>query len=249
MTKIKETKAFLTMHKLLEYAILDYEMIQEGDKIVVAMSGGKDSSILLRFLARKKIFVTNDYEIYAVFVKQGFSNDDEKIEFLTKYCQDLEVPFKIIEEPLEQYTKTRKEKPCYICSRTRRMAIFNFADEINASKVALGHHKDDFIETFILNLFYSHEISTMKPFNPFFGGKKYLIRPMVYIDEKAIITETKEIPSFSSGCPFDKISQRLFVKEMLDKFYKQHKLAKKNIFRALYTPNNEYLLKKPSKKV
>lgn len=249
--KIKETKHFLNMHKRLENAIIDYEMIKPGDHVIVGLSGGKDSSMLLKLLARKKIATTNDFKMSAVYVKNGYEGDEEKIEYLRGYSENLGVRFYNI-EMLKQdiYKKREKKNACYLCSRNRRLAIFNHADSIGANVVAFGHHKDDFVQTLMLNMFYGGTISAMKPNNPFFDGKYRIIRPMVYIDEQMIVTEAERIglQTFSSGCPFQDISERLFVREILETVYKHYPMSKKNIYKAMYCLNPEYLLKTPSKK-
>lgn len=248
--KIKETKHFLNMHKRLENAIIDYEMIKPGDHVIVGLSGGKDSSVLLRLLKRKKITATNDFTLSSVFVKMGYKGDDEKIEYLKNYSKDLGVKFHVIEEPILETFKKEKKGPCYLCSRNRRLAIFRLADEIGGNVVAFGHHKDDFMQTFMLNLIYGGTIGAMKPCNPFFGGKYRIIRPMLYIDEQMIITESErmELKTFRSGCPFQCISERSFVRELLENVRKHYPVSRSNIFKAMYSPNLEYLLKPPSNK-
>lgn len=243
-----ETKNFLSMHRKFEGAISDYNMIEENDHIAVALSGGKDSAMLLRLMARKKILVTNNFKISSIFINQGFENDIEKENYLREYSESLGVPFYSATHDIAEVISERKEKPCYVCSRTRRMYIFKKAEEIGAAKVALGHHQDDFIETFFLNILYGHEISTMKPFNPFFDGKFTVIRPMLYIDERDVKAETHDWQIFPSLCPYDGETERGWVRERVKEFYKRDPQIKKNIFRSMFTPNNEYLLKKPSKR-
>ena len=245
---VKESKTFLNMHKRLETAIVDYDMVGEGDHVVVGLSGGKDSTLLLRLMARDKIRLSCNFKLSAVYVRQGFGNDEDKLAFLTKLCQELDVPFHTIETPVEKTIEERKESPCYICSRMRRIAIFEVARSVGANKVAFGHHRDDFIETFMMNIYFNHEIATMKPNNPFFGGKFFLIRPMLYIDEKDILKESVDIPTFLSGCPYETVTERGYVKSVLDELYKKNPKIKQNVFRAMFTPNVEYLLKEPSLK-
>lgn len=248
--RVKETRHFLNMHKRLENAILDYEMIKPGDHVIVGLSGGKDSSVLLRLLSRKKIVTTNDFKLSAVFVKMGYKGDDEKIGYLRSYSEGLGVKFDVIDEPIMETFKREKKKACYLCSRNRRLAIFNHADSIGANVVAFGHHRDDFMQTLMLNLFYSGTLGAMKPNNSFFGGKYRVIRPMLYIDEQMIVTEAEKagLQTFRSGCPFQCISERSYVKELLETVRKHYPKSRMNVFRAMYSPNPEYLLKPPSKK-
>lgn len=241
---MKESKNFLYMHRLLEQGIIDYNMIEDNDHILIALSSGKDSSMLLKLLTRKKIKLAAKFELTAVFVRQGMGDDDKKIAFLTKLCEENNVKFVVLEALLENNLINDK-KPCYTCSRIRRLALLDYAGKVGAKKIAFGHHKDDFIETLMLNIFYSNRIATMKPYNPFFKGQFYIIRPMVYIDEKYIIKEWGEFPKFAK-CKFEDKSQRMFVRKILDDIYHKFPKAKKNVFRALYTIETEYLLKEPN---
>jgi len=248
----KETRRFQNMHKRLEAAIIDYNMINPGDHVIAGLSGGKDSSVLLKLLTRKKIQTTNDFKLSSVFVKTGFENDDITAEYLRGYSLGLGVPFHIVETDIyDRVISKSDEKPCYMCSRGRRLAIFDLADKIGGNVIAFGHHRNDFIETTLLNLFYSGSFQAMKPDNPFFGGKYRIIRPMVYIDEKMILAESEqsEVRTFPSECPFDSTSERMFIKDIIKTIEKRNPDAVKNIFRAMYSPNPDYLLKKPSKNV
>ena len=243
-----ESKCFLSMHKLLETAIFDYQMICPGDHVLVGLSGGKDSSMLLRLLARKKIQTTNDFKLSAVFVKMGFKNDDEISGYLRRFSEENGVKFFEIEKSLEKIMASEKKQACYLCSRTRRLALFDLADEIGANVIAFGHHRDDFVQTFLMNLFFNGSLEAMKPVNPFFKGKYRIIRPMLYIKESSIKAEIENsgIKVFDSGCPFGKVSERAFIRSFLEEIYKHDNTAKNNVFKALYNQKPDFLLKKPS---
>ena len=246
-----ESKRFLSMHKLLEAAIADYGMINPGDHILVGLSGGKDSSMLLRLLARKKIQNTNDFRISAVFVKMGFPKDDEISEYLRGFSENLGVKFFEIEKSLEKIMAAEKKQACYLCSRTRRLSLFDLADEIGANVIAFGHHRDDFVQTFMMNLFFNGTLEAMKPVNPFFGGKYRIIRPMLYIKESSVKAEAENcgIKVFDSGCPFGKVSERAYIRSLIEEVCKHDRTAKNNIFKALYNQKPDFLLKKPSKDI
>jgi len=248
--RIKESKIFLNMHKRLENAINDYGMIDDGDHIVVALSGGKDSSMLLRLMSRKKIMVKENFKLSACFIRQGFHNDGEKEEYLKEICEDHGVEFHVVERSLEKDLLESKESKsvCYTCSRFRRMELFRLAEKIGAKTLAFGHHRDDFIQTLLMNMFLSSQIGSMKPNNPFFGGKMKLIRPMVYIHEYQVRKEANEtgIRSFDSGCEHSQHNNREWVKELLKDLYKRDPAIKKSLFRSLFSCDTDYLLKKPS---
>ena len=246
-----ESKRFLSMHKLLETAIFDYQMICPGDHVLVGLSGGKDSSMLLKLLSRKKIQTTNDFKLSAVFVKMGFKNDDEISDYLRRFSEENGVKYFEIEKSLEKIMASEKKQACYLCSRTRRLALFDLADEIGANTIAFGHHRDDFVQTFLMNLFFNGSLEAMKPVNPFFKGKYRIIRPMLYIKESSVKAEVENsgIKIFDSGCPFGKVSERAFMRSFLEEIYKHDSMAKNNIFKALYNQKPDFLLKKPSKDI
>lgn len=245
---MKETKCFLNMHKLLEAAIADYGMINPGDHVIVGLSGGKDSSMLLRLLARKKVRTTNDFRISAAFIKMGFSNEENVCAALERMCGELEVPFFTIQKSLTELMEREKKQACYLCSRTRRLAIFDLADEIGANVIAFGHHRDDFVQTFMMNLFCNGSIEAMKPNNPFFDGKYRVIRPMVYIRESSIAAEAQNtgLSPLDAGCSFAHVSERHFIREKLKEIYAHNPKMRNNLFKALYTPKTDFLLKNPS---
>lgn len=246
-----ESKCFLSMHKLLETAVSDYQMINPGDHVLAGLSGGKDSSMLLRLLARKKIQTTNDFRLSAVFVKMGFANDDEISEYLRDFSKNLGVQYFEIERSLEKIMAAEKKQACYLCSRTRRLALFDLADEIGANVIAFGHHRDDFVQTFLMNLFFNGSLEAMKPVNPFFKGKYRIIRPMLYIKESSVKAEIENsgIKVFDSGCPFGKVSERAYIRSLIEEITKHDSTAKNNIFKALYNRKPDFLLKKPSKDI
>ena len=251
MGGIKESRCFLSMHKLLETAIHDYRMINPGDHVLAGLSGGKDSSMLLKLLARRKISTTNDFRLSAVFVKMGFKNDDEISDYLRGFSAENGVTYFEITKSLEKIMASEKKQPCYLCSKTRRLALFDLADEIGANVVAFGHHRDDFVQTFMMNLFFNGTLEAMKPNNPFFKGKYRVIRPMVYIKESSVKAEIENsgIKVFDSGCPFGHVSQRAFIRKFLDGLYKGDKTIRNNVFKALYNQKPDFLLKSPSKDI
>ena len=249
--KIRESRTFLNMHKRLELAIKDYNMVREGEKVLVALSGGKDSSMLFRLMARDKVKVREKFSVEACFVRQGFENDDEKEAYLRKLCDDLEIKMHVAERSLEKDLTESSESrnPCYTCSRFRRMELFRVAEKIGSTVVAFGHHRDDFIQTLLMNMFLSSQIGSMNPSNPFFGGKMRLIRPMVYIHEYQIRKEARDtgLKTFENDCKHGEKNNREWVKELLKELYKKDPAIKKSLFRSLFTYDPDYLLKKPSK--
>ncbi len=225
-------------------AIHQYAMIADGDKIAIGLSGGKDSLTLAWFLKNRLRHLPIHYELTALYIDPGFENGfDQDLE---KLCARLGIPL-IVEHtdngPVAHSTENR-ENPCFLCSRLRRKRLFEIAESIGAKKVALGHHKDDIIETLFLNMFYAGEISTMLPKQELFKGAITIIRPLAFVDEGIIqkFSQMMEFPVFENTCPSAKKSKRHAVKEMLHRLYRSNRKIRGNIFRSLQHVKLDYLL-------
>ena len=232
------------MTRLMGKAIHKGQMIKNGDHILVAVSGGKDSLSLLWLLRERIRRIPIEYRITAVHVDPGFgTNSGDQIE---SFFKNHGFGYRIIQTDIgpRAHGPENRENPCFLCSRYRRKAIFELARELNCTKIAFGHHKDDLIETLFLNIFYGASISTMLPVQNFFEGKLTVIRPLYLIDEGIIrkYTMAMELPEINLGCPTAGSSKREDIKKMLRHFYRSNKKIKGNIFHALQNVNPEYLL-------
>ena len=226
-------------------AIHHYDMISHGDRILVALSGGKDSMTLLWMLNERLSRIQVRYELFPVYVNPGF--DDQAHFPLEKYCEERGIPLRVEKTNfgLVAHGDENRENPCFLCSWLRRKRLFEIADEMKCNKIALGHNKDDIIETLFINIFYSGEISTMLPSQVFFKGLFTLIRPLAYVDEWLTRKFTLEqgFPEIINICPSASFSKRGEIKEMLNGLYQTNTKIKGNIFRAMRHVNTEYLLK------
>ncbi|MBI9083037.1 MAG: tRNA 2-thiocytidine(32) synthetase TtcA [Desulfobacterales bacterium] len=226
-------------------ALHRYEMIADGDGIVVGLSGGKDSFTLLWMLKERLSRIPVDYRLVAVYVDPGF--EDGFSDDLRRFWRDhgIEVRVEATDFGVQAHGPENRENPCFLCSRLRRQRLFEVADELGFKKIALGHHKDDIIETLFMNMFYAGEISTMQPCQPFFQGHFTVIRPLAYTEEDDIrrFARQQAFPSFVNPCPSASTSRRRAVKEMLHGFYRSNKKIKGNLFRAMHNVNQDYLLK------
>ena len=222
-------------------ASVDYNMLAEGDKILVAVSGGKDSLTLLRILQDRRKFVPIKYDLLAVHVDMGYPCQHPKI--LAAYFKELGVDYHIEKIDILQ-GKSRKDISCFWCSWNRRKALFQVADRFGCTKVAFGHHQDDIVETMLLNLFYHGEISGMCPRQELFGGKIVLIRPLAYVEEKMIVKFAKDagFPHHKCACPNSITSKRTKMTDILTDLEKVCPDVKKNIFRSLKRIKKDYLL-------
>lgn len=227
--------------KRIGKAIIDYKMLSEGDRIAVAVSGGKDSLTLLRVLTDRRSFVPIKYEIMALHIDLGYPKSyASKLE---KYFKKIGIKYHI--EKVNVLKETKKEGiNCFWCSWNRRKALFETANRLGFNKIALGHHLDDIIETILLNLFFQGEISAMNPKQDLFKGRITLIRPLAYVEEHLIKKFVKEekIPAFDCICPNSVTSNRTKMGKIISELKKVCPDVKKNIFRSLKRIKKEYLL-------
>jgi tRNA 2-thiocytidine biosynthesis protein TtcA len=232
------------IRSLMGKAIHQYGLIQEGDRILVGVSGGKDSLSLLHLLHERRKRVQTHYELIPVHIELGF--DPERADLLKDFFVAEGLPYHIEFTDIGKRANSseNRENPCFLCSWERRKRLFQLANRLKCNKVALGHHKDDLIETLLLNIFYSGEISTMVPIQTLFKGKITLIRPLVLIEEKKIERFAKEmgLPFGPSGCPSSGRTKRKEVKELIETLGKKNRKVKGNIFRSLSNIKLDYLL-------
>jgi len=230
--------------RLTGKAIHTMDMIRNGDHVMVAVSGGKDSLALLWLLKERIKRVPIDYRVTAVHVDPGFGANSA--DQMTSFFLTHGFEFRVIESDIgpKAHGPQNRENPCFLCSRLRRKLLFQTAEEVGCNRMAFGHHKDDLIETFFLNVFYGASISTMVPVQDFFGGKLTLIRPFYLVDEELIrrYAQLMDWPEISLDCPTAGSSKREEIKNMLKHFYRSNRKIKGNIFHALHNVNAEYLL-------
>ncbi len=227
--------------KRMGRAIMDYQMLADGDKIAVAVSGGKDSLTLLRLLLDRKVFVPIKYDVIAIHIDMGYPKSiSGKLE---KYFKKLNVKYQIIKS--DTLKKTEKSKiNCFWCSWNRRKELFIAANKLGCTKIALGHHMDDIIETVLLNLFFQGEISSMVPKQELFKGKITLIRPLAYVEERLIERFAREakLGHDTCVCPRSVTSNRNRVGRIIRSLEKVCPDIKKNIFRSVKRVKQDYLL-------
>ena len=209
------------MQKILSYmrkAIEDYNMIEEGDKIAVALSGGKDSISMLMGLKNLQRFYPKKFELIAISINPGFKFFNK--ELLQKTCDNINVPLFIEDTNIKEIVfDVRKEKnPCSLCANFRRGALNSVAIREGCNKIALGHNEDDVLETFMLNLLYTGSINTFAPMSYMDRSKMTLIRPLIYAPEKYIKSFVKRnnIEVMKKVCPMDGVSKREDMKKMIN---------------------------------
>jgi tRNA 2-thiocytidine biosynthesis protein TtcA len=232
------------IRRLVGKAIHRYRLIEDGDCLLVALSGGKDSVVMLNVLHERRSRVPIHYELKLITIDLGYDGSD--FDSLRAYAEDLgyDLVLKKTEiGPLAQGDENR-ENPCFLCARLRRKVFFEAAEELGCNKVALGHNKDDIIETFFLNVFYAGEISTMIPHQVLFGGKLAIVRPLALVEEEKIraYARLNALPVVKDNCPTRGTTRRAQIKRLLEELEKKDKRIKKNIFAALGNVKGAYLL-------
>lgn len=226
------------MQKILGYmrkAIDEYNMINDGDKIAVALSGGKDSTTMLLGLKNLQRFYPKKFDIIGVTINPDFDFFDSTN--LKETCQELNIPF------FEEHSHTkeivfdiRNEKnPCSLCANLRRGILNSVAIREGCNKIALGHNEDDVLETFFLNLLYAGSINTFAPVSYMDRSKITLIRPLIYAPEKYIrnFVKRNNIEVMPKCCPMDGVSKREDMKKLIQSFQKDIPTIRANLYGAI----------------
>ena len=230
------------MKRMLSFvrrAVDDYNMINDGDRIAVGVSGGKDSLTLLEVLSELKRFYPKSFELVAITVDMGFEGSDHSE--IEEFCRRLKVQYKIVKTDIAKIIfDVRKEKnPCSLCAKMRRGALHLAAVESGCNKVALGHHYDDAVETFMLNLFFEGRLGCFSPVSYLSNRKITLIRPMLYATEKDVtyFVGKRTLPVMASLCPEDKKTERENMKTLLAELERTNHGLKHRIFHAMCEGN------------
>lgn len=219
-----------------------HKIFGEKDKILVGVSGGKDSLLLLEILGELRRNFRYKFEIIPVHIRikdVGYHIDLQAIEEISKYYG---CAFRIIETEID-FDPEHKKGPCFVCSWHRRKLLFSAAREAGCNKIALGHHMDDAVQTLLLNMIYHGSVSSMPLSLSMFGGTLELIRPLLFLDEKEIIKyeEERNYSQLVKDCPYGSTTRRNRMKELTEEIERIHPVAKKNIFRAMSNIYPSYL--------
>lgn len=216
-------------------AVKDFDMIEDGARVAVGISGGKDSMTLLYAMKLFQRFSPVKFELEALTIALGFENFD--LGLAEDFCKKIDVPYTIQETQISKIVfEAREEKnPCSLCANMRRGALHNVMKERGLTTLALGHHSDDAIETLFLNIFYAGSINTFSPKSYMSRKKIHVVRPMIYVSEGEIMGAVKRhnIPVIKSPCPMDKITKREEMKNRLKDIYKEIPGSKDRVMTAL----------------
>lgn len=232
------------MNRKIGQAMHDYHMLEDGDRVLVAVSGGVDSMVLCCILRQWQKKAPIRFEIVPLHIDHGFwrrksgeSSPHKKIfDQLQRHGIDLRTE--------NEWSIQEKERSCYLCARNRRSQLFDLARRENFTKIALGHHKDDLLETFMLNILYSGNVSTMIPRQQLFNETLSLIRPMAYLEKQEIyqLARQFDVHPVKNLCPLSDNTRREKVRDLLHNIYSDEPGAKNSMFAALSNIRKDYLL-------
>ena len=216
----------------------DYHLIDDGDRIAVGVSGGKDSMVLLTALHMYSKFADRNFEVVGIHIKLGFPNMD--FSEVVAFCRQQGITFYQYDSQVYEILKRNPDKEgnikCSLCSKFKKATVIDAAKKLNCTKVAFGHHSDDAVETLLMNAIHGGKLATFLPKMYMSRTDTTFIRPLVYSYESDILSalERNQIPFVKSTCPNDGYTERQAMKDMLQEFYRSYPMAQKNFIRMLY---------------
>lgn len=235
-------KLIRRIQKCFNKGVVQYGLIEEGDKILVGLSGGKDSLALLELLALRSRIYKPKFSVVAVHVVMSNIAYESDREYLRMYAEELGVPFVCYETSFDPSTDTRKS-PCFLCSWNRRKALFTVAKEYGCNKIALGHHMDDILETLLMNMTFQGAFSTMPPRLVMRKFDMTIIRPMCLVHEVDLL-ELAKLRGYRKqvkNCPYEKESNRSNMKEVLRTLEKLNPEARYSLWGSMTNIQNDLL--------
>ena len=237
--RIRLTKRF---HK----ACADYGLIADGDHILVGLSGGKDSLALVELLGKRAQVYVPRFKVTAVHVRVKERDYHSDLSYLEDFCARVRVPFVVRDTEIIEKQETKEKHPCFLCSWYRRKALFDVAKELGCNKIAFGHHKDDLVETLLMNLIFQGSVATIPPLLQMEKMPIEMIRPLCLIDERDI-QQYAELSGYEKQmklCPLEKESNRAEVKQLLTQLEALNPNVRDSIWGAMENIKSDYLPKK-----
>lgn len=229
------------LYSLTRQAIEDYNLIEDGDKIAVGVSGGKDSLSLLVILAGLQKFYPKKFELMAITCDVGFEGMD--FSYVELLCNNLNIPYEIVHTQIAEivFDNNKDERPCSLCAKLRKGAMYDRLVELGFNKIAYAHNKDDYIETAFMSMIFEGRFYAFPPLTKLDRTGITVIRPMLYIPEKSIedFAIKENLPIIKNLCPVDGSTKRAYAKELVAKINKDNPGAKNKIMHAILNGNFE----------
>ena len=237
--------------KRFHKACADYGLIADGDHVLVGLSGGKDSLALVEFLGKRSQVYVPRFKVTAVHVRVKERDYHSDLSYLEEFCARVRVPFVVRDTEIARKAsslevKGKEKHPCFLCSWYRRKALFDVAQELGCNKIALGHHKDDLVETLLMNLIFQGSVATIPPLLQMEKMPIEMIRPLCLIEEKEI-QEYAELSGYEKQvklCPLEKVSNRAEVKRLLAQLEGLNPNVRDSIWGAMENIKSDYLPKR-----
>jgi len=234
------TRLYRQLKSRMDKAILKFNMIEKGDRILICVSGGPDSLCLLHLLKDRLKYRQYPFTFIVLHVDLGFGSPASQTgRTLEDYLSSLDVDTRILRTDISRMALApdARKNPCFICSHHRRHQVYKTAHQEKCNKIAYGHHKDDIVETLLINILFGRKIEAMNPVQEVFKGKMHIIRPFTYIEESMLKRYAREagFPVFRRQCPVDGYTRRQKIKEMIADLQSSEKNAniRENIFKSL----------------
>lgn len=232
----------MKLQQVLSYvrrAVDDYNMIEDGDKIAIGISGGKDSLTLLYALNSLRIFYPKKFDIHAVTVDLGF--DNLNLDKIKQLCQSMNIEYTIVKTDIANiiFEQRKESNPCSLCAKMRKGALNDAIKAAGCNKVAYAHHKDDVVETMMMSLIFEGRFHTFSPVTYLDRMELTVIRPLIYMTESEVIgfVNKNNVPVVKSPCPADGYTKREYVKQLLKEINKETSGVKNRMFTAITTGN------------
>lgn len=244
-TQIEQERLSKHLFRQFHQACQQYGLLADGDKVLIGLSGGKDSLLLTELLGRQaRIFVPR-IEVTAVHIRVRERNYQSDLTYLESFCREAGVPFVVRDTEIKTPEEAREKDPCFVCAWYRRKALLELAQELGCNKIALGHHRDDILHTLLMNLTFQGSFATMPPLLKLDKMPLAHIRPLCLIDEKDIVryAELRGYQKQMRLCPFEHASSRTEVRQLFAELEKLNPDIRSSLWNAMQNIKTDYLPK------